>query len=88
MRTGLVIDRSLRGADIISIDRRNRVTGLILELAQTVHATGLIRDHADPTDHSGWNVKNIETCGDPLCVDALAAIRDIENVSREFPTEH
>lgn len=87
MRVGRVIDRSTRGADIISIDRRNRVSGLILELAQEVHATGLIRDHSDPNDHTDWIVRGIETCRYPLCVQALDAIRDIEAISHNFPTD-
>ena len=51
---------------------------LIRELAETVHQTGLIRDHADPNDKTGWNVHGIETCEDSLCVDALAFIRKEE----------
>lgn len=44
---------------------------LIAEMAPDYHFHGLVRDHADPTDKTGWNVKGIETCADPLCVEAL-----------------
>lgn len=49
---------------------------LLREAIETVHQTGSIRDHSDPNDTTGWNVHGIETCADPLCVDALAALRD------------
>lgn len=45
---------------------------LIGELAVTVHQTDVVSNHADPKDKTGWNVHGIETCADPLCVDALA----------------
>lgn len=45
---------------------------LVRELAEAYHQTGNIRDHHDPTDETGWHVKGIETCRDPLCVEALA----------------
>ena len=48
---------------------------LIRELAETVHQTGSLRDHSDPNDRTGWNVHGIETCEDPLCIEALAALR-------------
>lgn len=46
---------------------------LIRELAEEIHQTGSIRDHADPNDKTGWNVHGIETCEYALCVAALAA---------------
>ena len=46
--------------------------GLIGELAGVVHQTDSLRSHADPNDHTGWNLHGIETCADPLCMDALA----------------
>jgi hypothetical protein len=45
---------------------------LIGELAEVVHQTDSLRSHADPNDKTGWNLHGIETCADPLCVDALA----------------
>jgi hypothetical protein len=47
---------------------------LIGELAHDYHHTGSIRDHADPNDKTGWNVKGIETCDDVLCREARAAL--------------
>ena len=85
MRTGPVIDGSLRSITSAGTERRNRITGLILELATEYHQTGSIRNHSDPSDATGWNVKNIETCADPLCVEAVAAVRDIEDIARHFP---
>jgi hypothetical protein len=43
---------------------------LIRELVYEYHHSGSIRDHADPKDRTGWNVKGIETCDDTLCVEA------------------
>lgn len=87
MRIGRVIDGKLRGSDPRSVERRDRIVNLLRDLAAEVHATGSIRDHADPNDHSGWNVHGIETCEDLLCVDALAAIKDIEEVVIHFPMQ-
>lgn len=56
--------------------QRNLDRSLIRELAETVHQTGGARDHHDPIDVTGWNVHGIETCQDPLCVEALAILRD------------
>jgi hypothetical protein len=53
-----------------------RLLELVRELAETCHQTGSIRDHADPTDRTGWNVHSIETCDDSLCVDALQALAE------------
>lgn len=47
---------------------------LLREAIEMVHQTGSLRDHSDPDDKTGWNVHGIETCADPLCVDALAAL--------------
>ena len=48
---------------------------LVGELAQEYHHSGLISHHADPEDKTGWYVKGIETCADPLCVESLAALQ-------------
>jgi len=69
---GLIVDASeRRDADT---ENAGALRDLIRELAETVHQTGSLRDHADPNDKTGWNVHAIETCDDGLCRDALAAI--------------
>lgn len=85
MRVGLVIDRALRMIDGPGNERRDRVVGLIRELAVEYHNTGLIRDHADPNIQIGWIIGAIKTCEDPLCVEALATIRDITEIGVRFP---
>jgi hypothetical protein len=64
-----------RLAALISVAEKAKVARLrelVGELAHEYHAYGLIKDHADPTDKTGWNVRGIETCGDVLCRQALA----------------
>jgi hypothetical protein len=56
---------------------RERIIDLIRELAEELHQTASIRDHADPNDRTGWHVHAIETCEYDLCVDSLAALRDL-----------
>lgn len=86
MRTGLVIDSTLRAIDDDGTIHRKRVLDLIVALADEVHRTGLVRDHADQTAKFGYDVNDIGTCGYPLCIDALNAIKDITNIAAEFPT--
>ena len=57
-------------------DRVSVLRDLLKEAVEAYHVTDTIRNHVDPTDKTGWNVKGIETCADPLCVDALKALRD------------
>lgn len=85
MRVGLVIDRALRMIDGPGNERRDRVVGLIRELAVEYHNTGSMRDHADPNITTTWIVGGIETCEDPLCVEALMTIKDIRNIGVLFP---
>jgi hypothetical protein len=63
---------------------------LLREAIETVHQTGSIRDHSDPSDKTGWNVHGIETCADPLCEEAHNALAapsrdaglDVERLAR------
>lgn len=56
------------------VSERETLRELLREAIETAHQTGTIRDHSDPNDTTGWNVHGIETCGDLLCVEALAAL--------------
>lgn len=87
MRTGLAVDATLRATDSDTVARRERVIDLIRELAEELHHAGLIRDHADPSDSSDWVVRDISTCRYDLCVDALAAIKDITAIATAFPLD-
>jgi hypothetical protein len=56
---------------------RDRIIEVIRELAEELHHTASIRDHADPNDRTGWHVHAIDTCEYDLCRDALAALSDL-----------
>lgn len=57
-----------------------RLRDLLREAIEELHQVGLVSDHADPTDRTGWNVHGIETCGYPLCRDALAALAAADSI--------
>jgi hypothetical protein len=68
-------------AHVLATPPSEEATGLrelLREAIEVVHQIGSLRDHADPNDKTGWNVHGIETCQDPLCVDALAALASTE----------
>jgi hypothetical protein len=84
MRTGVAVDKSLRGTDPASVDRRNTITGLITDLVYEVHFKGDASAHGDPKAKF-LGVNDVSTCVNPLCVHALSAISDINNIAAEFP---
>jgi hypothetical protein len=59
-----------------ALDEAAALRGCLREAILQLHQTGLIRDHHDPADKTGWNVHGIETCADPLCVEALALLKE------------
>lgn len=64
----------LRTAVELADTRTERLRALLADMAPAFHATESVRDHADPTDKTGWHVKGIETCADALCVEAVRLV--------------
>lgn len=87
MRVGLPVDRSLRLIDPDGTLHRTRVLDMIAALAEEVHRTGPINEHADTTERFGYAVNDISTCRYPLCVEALALMRDIREIAKQFPIQ-
>jgi hypothetical protein len=65
--------RMLRERDAAREDAE-RLAEALRDMVPVYHQTGSLRDHADPTDRTGWNVKGVETCEDESCHDALDAL--------------
>ena len=79
-----------RAADVLA-DRR-ALLGLLREArealreaVETVHHTGSIRDHVDESDKTGWNVRGIETCRSPECVEDLDLLARLSALTEPEP---